>query len=293
MKDAIVIGGGPAGSQCALWLTKLGFSALLVEEHTIGGLQARSPFTNSWLAPVAAATPAAEVARTIEKNLVDQGVTIHRSRVERIYAHGGTFTLEIDASTGRMEADARAVVLACGTRPRRSGMEDSRIHAGLHEVGQDPGNGRIAILGGGDAAFEAYAILKQKNPKVSIFARSLRARPSLREPVPKEDVHVGEFELNRPESHVTGNGQAYPFDRAYVLWGWEPCLPDLGEIEVSRGSSGGLLVYSDRMTSWPGLFAAGDLIDGVHPCVATALGSGSQAAKGVERWLNALAMKIR
>lgn len=55
--DAVVIGGGPAGSSCALWLKGLGYEPLLIEaRERLGGLQAESPYRNAWIVALPEAT---------------------------------------------------------------------------------------------------------------------------------------------------------------------------------------------------------------------------------------------
>ncbi len=48
-KVIAVIGGGPAGMSCALWLKHLDFSPIIIEQGPqLGGLQNISPFQNKW-----------------------------------------------------------------------------------------------------------------------------------------------------------------------------------------------------------------------------------------------------
>ncbi|MGD1698426.1 NAD(P)-binding protein [Dapis sp. BLCC M229] len=50
MKKTIgIIGGGPPGMSCALWLKYLGFSPIIIErKQRLGGLQQLSNFQNVW-----------------------------------------------------------------------------------------------------------------------------------------------------------------------------------------------------------------------------------------------------
>lgn len=330
IRDAIVIGGGPAGSQCALWLTRLGIDVVLCEEGIIGGLQALSPFTNAWLAPLPGDIPASRIAAAIRANLAAQNVEVLRGKAVSVRTVKAPAVAPADGPTrafpwlakrpGLFEVQcenhrflARTVVLATGTRPRTCGLENDHILAGLHQV--EPaarsttsgGSGqsapdrrlRIAIMGGGDAAFEAWLVLSRQGFDATIFARTIRARRRFIEQVPRQNVLVGGFEIDAAARRVTAITPGRPeerraifaFDRVHVLWGWEPVLDVLRTgpqgLSPRRGPSGKLVVDGEGMTTVPGLFAAGDLIHGAHPCVATALGSGSQAAKGVEKWLDA------
>ena len=45
-----IIGGGPAGMSCALWLHNYGLRPVIVEQETaLGGMARRSPYPNEWL----------------------------------------------------------------------------------------------------------------------------------------------------------------------------------------------------------------------------------------------------
>ena len=49
--DSVIVGGGPAGASCALWLARLGLSPLLVEaSERLGGLGNDNPFADDWIA---------------------------------------------------------------------------------------------------------------------------------------------------------------------------------------------------------------------------------------------------
>src|SRR5687767_12496527 len=45
-----IIGGGPAGMSCALWLHNYGLRPIIIErEPDLGGLAGRNPYRNDWL----------------------------------------------------------------------------------------------------------------------------------------------------------------------------------------------------------------------------------------------------
>ncbi|MFU1949387.1 FAD-dependent oxidoreductase, partial [Bordetella avium] len=47
--DAVIVGAGPAGASCAVWLARLGLAPVLVEASARpGGLTADNPFTDDW-----------------------------------------------------------------------------------------------------------------------------------------------------------------------------------------------------------------------------------------------------
>ena len=65
-----VLGGGPAGMSCALWLSNYGLRPLIIEaQATLGGMAGRDPYPNPWLLGrpgLRGRDNAAEFARHIE-----------------------------------------------------------------------------------------------------------------------------------------------------------------------------------------------------------------------------------
>lgn len=278
-ESVAVIGGGPAGCQAAVWLSKLGISVTLYEPAgALGGLQRKSPFSNSWIAAVPADTLARDLADTMDANVRALGVPVLSRSVVSIVKRPAGFKVMTSASV----QSHPAVLLATGTRPRRSGQEDdATVFSGLASVGSFDGKGkRVAILGGGDAAFEAFHILRERGNICRIFARSVRARSALRAHVPEEAIRIGSFSVEG--KRVSGDVMPWAFDAAFVLYGWEPSLPVLLGISLEKDRDGLVRVDRGGATSMAGMFAAGDIVSGSHPCVSTALGSAVQAAKGIE-----------
>lgn len=274
-----VIGGGPAGSQAAIWLAKLGIPVVVYETSGVmGGLQRRSPFSNSWISAVPSTTRARDLAGAMDRNVRDLAIPIMQHEVVGICRARAGFTLE---AQGR-RFEHTNVLIATGTRPRRSGQEnDQTVFAGLAAAGSYLGTGqRIAILGGGDAAFEAFQILSHRGNHCTIFARSIRARAEFRDAVPAIAVTLGAFSLEG--GRVVGEGLSCAFDVAFILHGWEPVLPALRDFDLERDDHDLIVTDQRGRTTMPGLFAAGDVVSGVHPCVSTALGTAVQAAKCIE-----------
>ncbi|MCY0146567.1 NAD(P)/FAD-dependent oxidoreductase [Hoeflea sp. G2-23] len=281
--DTVVIGGGPAGSQCVLWLTKLGLDACMVEPSEIGGLQARSPYTNSWLSVVQATTSAKQVAQNIAANVSSQGCIVHRINCDKInYSDQfGVFTVH----SGDQRIEAKNVVIATGTKERTGGLKLTNQVLGLVGAFSMECLGlRVAIIGGGDASCEAYQLAKEKAAKdVKIFARNVRARSSLWDAIPVADKYVGVYAAS--DSKIDHRGGSYDFDIICICYGWEAVVPELG-FNIDTNDIGRIVVDKSMQTSLPGLYAIGDNNDASYPCVATAISDGVCAAKSIERFMN-------
>jgi thioredoxin reductase len=281
--DAVVVGGGPAGAQCILWLTKLGISACMLEADKIGGLQARSPFTNSWLAVVQATSSANQVAKNMKANILEQRCKVYHAECNRIdyLDEVGVFQL----STSDKQYLARNVVLATGTSERVGVPEIPGAVLGL--VGAHSmqcNNLRVAVLGGGDAACEVYHLALQKGAsRVKVFARSVRARGSLWNSIPGSDKWVGQY--SESSDLVRFGVDSFSPDILCICYGWDASIPELG-FDIRLDETGRIVADSSMQTSFSGCYAIGDVNSNSYPCVATAMSDGVFAAKSIERSLN-------
>lgn len=270
---ALIIGGGPAGCACALWLHKLGIETLLLEaSDRLGGLQRLSPYENLWIPGVQGRT-GEQVAEALHEHIVAVGVP-HRlnTRVTRI---DEGFTVTTDGQTFR----ARHLVLATGTRPAAGPFRPApniAIGPGHPMEALEVANRRIAILGGGDNAFDqARFVLQRGAASVTIFSRSApRAQQVLQDMIPQADIRTGPYQAD-PDA-LTVNGEA--FDAFGVMYGFEahvpPGLPATGSnvyVEVDR--------FGETRT--PNLWACGEVTDYWHPCVTTSAAHGVQVAKQI------------
>src|SRR5215510_8788479 len=93
--DIPIIGGGPAGMSCALWLANYGLKPIIIERAAaLGGMARLSPYPNDGLLGRPGATArenAAEFARHIEQAGVETWLGAHPQRIH----HDGAFRLDV------------------------------------------------------------------------------------------------------------------------------------------------------------------------------------------------------
>lgn len=290
IEDVIVVGGGPAGAACALWAHQLGMRALLVEAGpAVGGLQLRSPYTNRWIPGLQGKT-VQEVAASLQAHLeaaaVPHLVNFTAVKIARSAEHPGW-----EVSNERALHMARYVVIATGAKPRREGfVENDRlgIGPGVSMDRLDVAGKRVAILGGGDNAFDqAIFALRRGARSADIYCRRApRAQQILQREIAAECVHVGPFRAD--QSHMTVNGR--PYDILGVQFGFEACIPGGLRLPLRDG-----YIAVDRrgaVPEFPGLFAAGEVTNYWHPCVTTSYAHGVQVAKSIQAELQASSSTI-
>jgi thioredoxin reductase len=301
--DALVIGGGPAGVSCAVWLARLGFSAVLLEaREAVGGLCRDNPFLDEWnasLPGMSGPQVADNLAVSLQQAMVPVRLSCPVYRVEPA-AHG----FDVAASCSARPLRARHIVLATGVRARSLPDVQANAHAsrpaeagatvspskilvgpGAHIVAQDFRGKRVAVLGGGDNAFEnAIYAVEHGAETVRIYARSIKAQQQFVRRVTPGSVVTGSYEVDAVQASVNGE----PYDLILVFYGWEPCVRFADALSLHLSTRGFIATdMQTAQTSCPGVYAIGEVAQRQHPCVVTALADGVTAAKAIQARIEA------
>lgn len=300
---ATIIGGGPAGASCALWLKHLDIPSLLLEkESTLGGLQrsAPAPLSNHYLVS-SAGMRAQQIAESIHENLSRHGVNfLTQSEVTEVTDDGEWFHIKTSTANGTYEVASKNLVLASGVKFKSDkfiasptvfiGSANDEVRVEKNRFFEDK---YVAVLGGGDNAMETYEFIAAQNPKqLLVFARNIRASKARLSKVNREhilgeesgyDVFVGRGSNG---SHMITTRDdpfsRYGFDFLVVNYGFEAIKVLPNEIDPKRTAKGFIEVDDSCMTSNPRIFAIGESTQRMHPCVATAMADGVVAAKALE-----------
>ena len=311
-----IIGGGPAGMSCALWLHNYGMHPVIIEkEGALGGMARLSPYPNDWLLGQRGKSGrenAAEFIGHIRDLAIETWLGGAPQRLRR--EHDGRLRLDVavaDAATRSLSSPV--IVIATGTRfageewlnrveNARRVAAAGRLHVGAAAVGEptlDLGS-HVAVIGGGDNAFDVSRILAEKGVRVTIVMRSKapRAQPLLVERLrphrtsgmatvmAARTVEALDAAASRVRIRLEGGG-AIEVDHVVLLFGYRPNTnePWLAELALATDALGYLLVNGNMETSCRGVFAVGDVSNPAHPCIATAIASGTVAARTIEKRL--------
>jgi thioredoxin reductase (NADPH) len=310
-----ILGGGPAGMSCALWLDNYGLRPLIVEsEAALGGMARRNPYPNPWLLGRPGALGrenAAEFARHIEAIKVECWLGARPRHARRF--PDGRLGLDIGFSDQRPSRSlaCAAMVIATGTDFRGAEWLDAvenarclaqrgRVHLGpawAGEPGVDLGSS-VAVIGGGDNAFDVARMLIERDVKATIVMRSKlpRAQPALIDRVRAHEAS-GRAEILAQRTVAAleeiggkvrlrlSDGSTREVDHVVLLLGYRPNShePWLAELALKQDAKGYLLVDGNMETSCRGVFAVGDVANPVHPCTATAIATGTMAAREIQK----------
>jgi thioredoxin reductase len=314
-----VIGGGPAGMSCALWLHNYGLRPVLIErEAALGGMARRSPYPNEWLLgrPGETARQNADAfARHVRRTMAQIWL---RATPQRVWRDGeGRFGLEIarDEAQSLQSLSAPAIVIATGTTFRgedwldavenaRALAQKGRVHLGAPWAGEPRAarKSHVTVIGGGDNAFDVARMLVEKGVRATLVMRSQtpRAQPRLvarlrtLEASGRVQVFAGRtvaavHDVGATMRLVLSGGEEIETEDVVVLFGYRPATDQawLSGLALATDADGYLGADGNMETSCRGVFAVGDIANPAHPCIATAIASGTMAARTIGRRLTA------
>lgn len=290
--DVVIVGAGPAGVSCAIWLARLGFAPVLLDAAgQVGGLCLEHPFSDGWNATLPEMT-GPEVARNLAHSLqLAQVDTRLCSPVSKVYSSDGVWRVFLQDSD--VPLLARHVVLATGVRarglphwPKGKPLPDGVVVGpGTGIVRQAFKGKRVAVLGGGDNAFEnALYALQHGAQDVTVFARTVRAQHQFVREFPAQKVVTTPYDVDVQQRQVNGES----WDLILVFYGWEARVPAMPGHDLHRTTQGFVKVDPGTTeTCLPNLYAIGEVAQRMHPCVVTALADGVTAAKVIQARLEA------
>jgi thioredoxin reductase len=216
--------------------------------------------------------------------------------------NGSGFTVTYSASDQIQEVVADFCVIASGMRPRAPLAlaalashfpQNCIISAGELRVDDFSPGQRVAILGGGDNAFENAYHLAQQGVHIDIYYRGeARAQRQWQNRCAASSnivlhPHTVMSRFAVQESGVTfwANDEPRYADAVAVLYGYEPntdmlvqLAPWLAEVIDAEGF---VKVDEYQRTRIPRLYAIGDVTNRPLPCLPSAIGQGSVAAKAI------------
>lgn len=279
MYDVCIIGAGPAGISSAVYLKRAGFNIAVFEQNKIGGLLLNANLVENYPGFPKGIT-GKNLVKRFKQQLDAWKIVVRYSKVNKVSAQNRRFTLKTDNEL----FSSRTVIAATGTRPSKSGIagEDtligSRVFYEITRMPRSLKDKKVAIIGGGDAAFDYALNLSGQGAVVDLFFRSsgprciylLSKRAEEDELIsvhPKTQV-IG-FEGKKDGITVKCSDTETNYDLALVAVGREPNNDFFPDTKV-------------------GIYYAGDVRRKVFRQVGIAVGDGLLAAMSVEKKLKVI-----
>jgi thioredoxin reductase (NADPH) len=298
----VIIGSGPAGLTAAIYAARANLEPVVLAGSAPGGqlmltsdVENYPGFPDGIQGPDLMAAFRAQAERFGARLIdVDIDKVDFSERPFRIWARGTEYRGQaVIVATG---ASALWLGLDSETRLRGRGVSACATCDGFFFRDRE-----IAVVGGGDTAFEEATYLTRFATKVHLLHRrdTFRASKIMVDRAiehPKIEIHpnvaVDEV-LGNEKVHglklrdtVTGEQTELPIEGVFIAIGYEPNTAAFRDwLEVDQ--KGYLVVHDETGSKIDGVFIAGDVHDHRYRQAVTAAGDGCMAAIDAERWLEA------
>ena len=301
MTDRIaVVGSGPAGLTAAIYAARADLAPRVFEGLQAGGqLMLTTEVENYPGFPDGVMGP--ELMEMLRRQAGRFGAQLEAAEVTRVDLSTRPFRLWVDDREYRAEA----VIVATGAEARWLNVPGEERLRGLGVSACATCDGfffkghPVAVIGGGDSAMEEALFLTKFASRVTVIHRrdALRATAIMAHRVlehPKIEVRwnsvveevLGDGAVTgvRLRDVATGATSNLPLKGVFVAIGHDP-RTELFRGQLELAPQGYLETFAGTMTSVPGVFGAGDVVDYTYRQAITAAGMGCRAAIDAERWL--------
>ena len=199
-----IVGGGPAGMSCAIWLKYFGFYPIIIEKSDrLGGASTINPFHNRWYLGMPGQTGKENAEQFRRHIALEEITTLSGSKLKRIIREE-----DFRLFTEEHEITAQAIVIATGQRFR--GYESIKSIAASQEIELSPRvcfnpgatpatHGKVvAVVGGGDNGIGTAMWLAHTAKQVHLFVRSEMRGFEINQQGILEYVSTGKITLHQP-----------------------------------------------------------------------------------------------
>jgi thioredoxin reductase (NADPH) len=324
VRDAVIVGAGPAGLAAAVYAASEGLDVLVIESNSPGGQAGSSSKIENYLGfPTGVSGQELASRAYAQAQKFGAEILIARDAVE-LACGRKPYEIKIDEGS---PVPARTVIIATGAQYRRPPLENlSKFEgAGVYysatfTESQLCGGDEIIVVGGGNSAGQATVFLSQSTKRVHMLVRSNGLAQSMSrylvrriEEIPTIELRTnteivaleGDSHLERVRwrDNLTGEITTHAIRHIFLMTGAVPNTAWLGGCvaldEQGFIKTGPELSQEDLAAarwplsrpphlleaSLPGVFAVGDARGGNIKRVASAVGEGSIAISFVHRAL--------
>ncbi|MED4230099.1 NAD(P)/FAD-dependent oxidoreductase [Priestia megaterium] len=302
--DVLIIGGGPAGISAAVWCKRLGVDCLLLEEQAQLGGQLFTIYNEIIDYPGIQAENGIEMQRKMVQHFIDMGC-LYEVNTKVISIDERSKTVKVKQQETEKEIGYTYLILATGSSQRKLGVPGEQQMIDRGEVYSASADGerlkgkRVALIGGGDRAFEGAHLLASQAKQIYLIHRSthFKAREQYVEKVlsdPGVKVmtdtevtaihgkhHVTSIDLKSKNSECKN----LSVDAVLIRLGIAPNVELIKE-KVTTTQSGLIVINEVHQSSDPSIYAIGDACTTpLFSSISSSAGQGAIVAKYVSSLL--------
>ncbi len=305
--DLIIIGGGPAGVTAGIYATRQRLNTLLITKDFGGQITRKAVVIENY--PGFEEISGQELIQKFKKHLRRQKIDIKEDTVREIKKTGEKFLV---FTKNKSKFEAKTVIIASGADPRPLEVpgEKEFIGKGVSYCAICDGplfkNKEVAVIGGGNSAFETAIFLSNYIKKIYVleYGPEVKADKESQELVEKtgkvEIITNAVIKEIKGENFVkaivyedskTKKEEILEVEGVFVEIGTQPVtsfakgLVNFNEIDEIK------VEFETCQTKTPGLFAVGDANIGRYKQIVTACGEGAKAALAAYEYIQKLNLK--
>ena len=301
--DLIIIGGGPAGLTAGLYAARANMNVVLFEGKDIGGELLNTDLIEDY--PGYESITGRELAEKMGAHATKFGLKIQPyAPVKKVRSEGDWKVVVMDDGTTHR---AYAVIVTVGGEPIKLGVPgEEAFHGrgvsycavcdGAFFKGED-----LAVIGGGDSAFQEGLFLTRFAKKLSLVHRrnEFRAQSILQNrllgmdqvtaitPATVKEIG-GDTQVRWMDVDRDGTIERIPVGGVFVFIGFKPVGRHLFDEHIDHDENGYLLTDQYMRTNIPGVYACGDTRAQLAKQVTTAVGDATTAVLHAERYIEEL-----
>ena len=299
--DLIIIGGGPAGITAGIYAARQKLNTLLITKSFGGQMLKKSEMIENY--PGFEEISAFELIQKFEKQLKKQKIDIEMDEVTKVGKREKFFFVN---TKSKNKFKAKAMIIASGADPRPLEVpgEKEFLGRGVSYCVTCDGplfEGKtVAVIGGGNSAFEAAIFLVKLARKIYIleYGENVRADAENQERVKKTGkVEIitnaqvmkiqGKQFVNSLiyEDRKTGKEKKLLVEGVFIEIGSQPATSFVKDLVDFNERDEVVAEFETCQTKTPGLFAVGDCNVGRFKQIVTACGEGAKASLAVYDYL--------
>jgi thioredoxin reductase (NADPH) len=275
--DSIIIGSGPEGISCAIYLKRFGLNPLVISAG-MGALADAHKIENYYGIQSISGPNLHEFGI---KQAIALGIPVLNAEVIDIELGD-----EYNVITKDGIYSSKTIMLALGTPRNKLSIASKFEGAGVSYCAQCDGffyrNKKVAVIGTGEYMKHELNVLRNFISDITVFTNGKPLEVDV-EGVNVVNDKISSFNGNEYLESITTAFDTYDVDGAFIALDVQSSFTFAMHLGIAlRGND--IIVDSNLMTNLPGIFAGGDCIGGLKQIVKAA-SDGAIAAQSIKKYL--------
>ena len=304
MYNLVIIGAGPAGLTAGIYAGRAGLNPVIIEGSLPGGQLMTTTTVENW--PGEVSIFGTDLMIKVREHAAAYGAQLASGTVARVNFSARPFEIVLDDGQTFL---AKSVIVANGSSHKKLGCAGEQEYFGrgvtVCATCDAPfyKGKKVVVVGGGNSAMTEAEHLTHFASQVTIL--QLPAEISATDPIKDKVLAHSKVSVicNAKTTEICGNSDAVtgikyvdtatgieheiPCEGVFVAIGLNPNTSLYkGQLELT--SWGHIKLFGTTKTSVEGVFAAGDIADGVYQQAISSAGDGCKAALDAQRYLSTL-----